>query len=92
MIFNAQLFVIHNQLGVKASATYIIFMKFFEIIRVAFTNFTQILFPRIIYIEKENNWKQLKKFHICIDDTIISRKLINFWEKINCYGIYTKKF
>ena len=38
------------------------------------------------------NWKQLKKFHICIDDTIISRKLINFWEKINCYGIYTKKF
>jgi len=64
LIFNTQIFVIHNLLGSIQAAKFLVITKFYDIIRMAISNFTQILFPKIIKIEVEKNWVKIKELFI----------------------------
>jgi len=60
LVFNTQIILINNLIGGSEAARFLIVTRFFDIIRIAMTNFTQILTPKIIYIEYENNWRKIK--------------------------------
>ncbi len=60
LVFNTQIILINNIIGGSEAARFLIVTRFFDIIRIAMTNFTQVLTPKIIYIEYDNNWKKIK--------------------------------
>ncbi len=60
LILNTQIFTINYLIGSAQAAKYLVISKFYDIIRLAATNFTQVLFPNIIQIEVEQNWIKLK--------------------------------
>ena len=43
------------------AAKYLVIVRFFDIVRIAATNFTQVLFPKIIQAEVNYQWAALKK-------------------------------
>lgn len=63
LILNTQIFTINYLVGSIQAAKYLVINKFYDIIRVASTNFTQVLFPSIIQIESEQNWSKLKALY-----------------------------
>lgn len=60
LILNTQIFTINYLVGSVQAAKYLVISKFYDIIRLAGTNFTQVLFPKIIQIEVEQDWIKLK--------------------------------
>jgi O-antigen/teichoic acid export membrane protein len=64
LVFNTQIVLINYLIGGSEAARFLIVTRFFDIIRIAMTNFTQVLTPKIIYIEVENNWNKIRKLFI----------------------------
>ncbi len=64
LVFNSQIVVINYLVGSAIAAKFLIITRFFDIIRIALTNFTQILTPQIIYIEQSNDWNRIKDLFI----------------------------
>ncbi len=60
LVFNSQIILINYLVGSIEAAKFLIITRFFDIIRIAVTNFTQVLTPKIIYIELEGNWNKVK--------------------------------
>ena len=61
LVFNTQVFLIDRTVGAAMLAQYIVFMRFFEIIRTSVSNFTIVLFPTIVAREKTNDLQQLRE-------------------------------
>ena len=61
LVFNTQVFLIDRTVGAAMLAQYIVFMRFFEIIRTSVSNFTVVLFPTIVAREKTNDLQQLRE-------------------------------
>jgi O-antigen/teichoic acid export membrane protein len=66
LVFNSQIIAINYLVGSVIAAKYLIITRFFDIIRIALTNFTQILTPQIIYIEQTNNWVKIKELFLTV--------------------------
>jgi O-antigen/teichoic acid export membrane protein len=61
LVFNTQVLILNYYNGPVIAAKYLVMVRFFDIIRIAATNFTQVLFPKIIEVEVLNDWNLLKK-------------------------------
>jgi O-antigen/teichoic acid export membrane protein len=59
LVFNSQVFIMDKLSGAAALAQFIVFMRFFEIIRTSVSNFTVVLFPTIVTQEKAQDAKSL---------------------------------
>jgi O-antigen/teichoic acid export membrane protein len=66
LVFNTQIVILNYFSGPEMAAKYLVIVRFFDIIRIAATNFTQVLFPKIILAEVENQWEGLKKMYCSI--------------------------
>jgi len=66
LVFNTQIVILNYYSGPEIAAKYLVIVRFFDIIRIAATNFTQVLFPKIILAEVENQWDGLKKMFYSI--------------------------
>lgn len=60
LVFNTQIIILNYYSGAEIAAKYLVVVRFFDIIRIASTNFTQVLFPKIIRSEVQENWPQIK--------------------------------
>jgi O-antigen/teichoic acid export membrane protein len=60
LVFNTQVLILNYYNGPIIAAKYLVIVRFFDIIRIAATNFTQVLFPKIIQVEFLGDWKLLK--------------------------------
>jgi len=60
LVFNTQVLILNYYNGPIIAAKYLVVVRFFDIIRIAATNFTQVLFPKIIQIEYLGDWKLIK--------------------------------
>jgi O-antigen/teichoic acid export membrane protein len=102
LVFNTQIVIINYLIGGAEAARFLIVTRFFDIIRIAMTNFTQVLTPKIIYIEVENNWPKIKKLFISVLSRISALTLIlsiclyffgafifEKWSKLNDYSTLT---
>jgi O-antigen/teichoic acid export membrane protein len=61
LVFNTQVLILNYYNGPVIAAKYLVVVRFFDIIRIAATNFTQVLFPKIIEVEVLNDWNLLKQ-------------------------------
>jgi O-antigen/teichoic acid export membrane protein len=66
LVFNTQVLILNYYNGPVIAAKYLVMVRFFDIIRIAATNFTQVLFPKIIEVEVLNDWDQLKRMLISV--------------------------
>jgi O-antigen/teichoic acid export membrane protein len=66
LVFNTQILILNYYNGPVIAAKYLVMVRFFDIIRIASTNFTQVLFPKIIEVEVLNDWYQLKRMLISV--------------------------
>lgn len=57
--YNVQVLVLSHYLSVSQMTIFLLVFKFFEVIRTAMTNFTQVLFPSIAMLQAEQQWTQL---------------------------------
>jgi O-antigen/teichoic acid export membrane protein len=87
LVFNTQIIIINFLIGSNAAAKFLIITRFFDIIRIAITNFTQVLTPQIIYVEIENNWLKIKYLYLTMIKRIITLSLF-FAVLIHFYGPY----
>jgi len=78
LVFNTQIVILNYFSGPEMAAKYLVIVRFFDIIRIAATNFTQVLFPKIILAEVENQWEGLKKMYYSILKKILFLILILF--------------
>ncbi len=96
LVFNTQVLILNYFNGPVIAAKYLVVVRFFDIIRIAATNFTQVLFPKIIQVEYLGDWKLLKfmlinvykRITILVGIIIIflsffGFKLFVFWSKLN---------
>jgi O-antigen/teichoic acid export membrane protein len=60
LVFNTQVLILNYFNGPIIAAKYLVVVRFFDIVRIAATNFTQVLFPKIIQVEFLGDWKLLK--------------------------------
>jgi O-antigen/teichoic acid export membrane protein len=61
LVFNTQIVILNYFNGPEVAAKYLVVVRFFDIVRIAATNFTQVLFPKIIQAEVIYQWAALKK-------------------------------
>ena len=61
LVFNTQVLILNYYNGPIIAAKFLVVVRFFDIIRIAATNFTQVLFPKIIQVEFLGDWKLLKQ-------------------------------
>ena len=66
LVFNTQIVILNYFSGPEIAAKYLVIVRFFDIIRIAATNFTQVLFPKIIIAEVQNQWAALKSLYYSI--------------------------
>lgn len=66
LVFNTQVLILNYYNGPVIAAKYLVVVRFFDIIRIAATNFTQVLFPKIIQFEVLEDWKYLKRMLISV--------------------------
>jgi O-antigen/teichoic acid export membrane protein len=59
LVFNAQVLMINGVLGTTSVAKYLLVTRFFDVIRIGLTNFTQVLFPKVVYIEASARWQEI---------------------------------
>jgi len=60
LVFNTQVLILNYYNGPEIAAKYLVVVRFFDIIRIAATNFTQVLFPKIIQVEFLGDWNLIK--------------------------------
>lgn len=61
LVFNAQVLMINALLGTTSVARYLLVTRFFDVIRIGLTNFTQVLFPQVVHIEAAAKWVEIKR-------------------------------
>lgn len=61
LVFNAQVIMISSFLGTTIVAKYLLVTRFFDIVRIGLTNFTQILFPSLAVMEAKGEWMNIRK-------------------------------
>ncbi|MDE3236511.1 MAG: oligosaccharide flippase family protein [Bacteroidota bacterium] len=61
LVFNAQVIMISALMGSTQVAKYLVVTRFFDIIRIGMTNFTQVLFPSLAVMEANGDWIRIKK-------------------------------
>lgn len=96
LVFNTQVLILNYFNGPVIAAKYLVVVRFFDIIRIAATNFTQVLFPKIIQVEYLGDWKLLKSMLINVYKRItilvgiiiiflsfFGFKLFVFWSKLD---------
>jgi O-antigen/teichoic acid export membrane protein len=71
MVFYVQGIMIGYFLGTVVVAKYLLVSRFFDVIRVGLTNFTQVLFPKLVYIESEQKWDEIRRLFISVFTRII---------------------
>ena len=71
LVFNAQVIMINTVAGSLMAAKYILLTRFFDIIRIALTNFTNILFPFLAMKQAETNYQYLKNLFFKVFKRII---------------------
>jgi O-antigen/teichoic acid export membrane protein len=64
LVFNSQIFLLNQIVGAILLSQFLVFARFFEIIRLAVSNFTIVLFPKIVSIEGERTGKALLNLYI----------------------------
>lgn len=57
--YNVQILVLSHYLSVSQMTIFLLVFKFFEVVRTAMTNFTQVLFPSISKLQADGQWKNL---------------------------------
>lgn len=96
LVFNTQVLILNYYNGPIIAAKYLVVVRFFDIIRIAATNFTQVLFPKIIQFEVLKDWTYLKRMLLSIYVRIsilvviitiftyfLGYKLFVFWSGLN---------
>ena len=96
LVFNTQVLILNYFNGPVIAAKYLVIVRFFDIVRIAATNFTQVLFPKIIQVEYLGDWKLLKSMLINVYKRIallvviimvflsfFGFKLFVFWSNLN---------
>lgn len=61
LVFNAQTVLLGNLMSAAVLAQYILITRFYEVAKVALSNFTMILFPSIAQLEVNNNWQGIQE-------------------------------
>jgi len=61
LVFNAQVIMISSVLGAADVAKYLLVTRFFDIVRIGLTNFTQILFPSLASMEANGKWLEIRR-------------------------------
>ena len=64
--FNGQIFMLASIGGEKKVAQFLIVHRFFEVLRLALTNFTVVLTPRITTLQGEQNLLQIRKIYTLV--------------------------
>lgn len=59
LVFNSQVFILNQFAGPALLAEFVVFTRFFEIIRTSVSNFTVVLFPTIVTQERDHDRKKL---------------------------------
>lgn len=60
LVFNSQVFIIDRFSSTELLAQFIVFTRFFDIIRTSVSNFTVVLFPAIVTNERDENQEKLR--------------------------------
>ncbi len=61
LVFNAQTILLGSMLSAAVLAQYILVTRFYDVAKVALSNFTMILFPSIAQLEVNNNWQGIQE-------------------------------
>lgn len=59
LVFNSQVFILNQFAGPAMLAEFVVFTRFFELIRTSVSNFTVVLFPTIVTQERDHDKKQV---------------------------------
>ena len=59
LVFNSQVFILNQFAGPALLADFVVFTRFFEIIRTSVSNFTVVLFPTIVTQERDHDKKKV---------------------------------
>ena len=59
LVFNSQVFILNQFAGPVMLAEFVVFARFFELIRSSVSNFTVVLFPTIVTQERDHDKKQV---------------------------------
>lgn len=59
LVFNSQVFILNQFAGPALLAEFVVFTRFFEIIRTSVSNFTVVLFPTIVTQERDHDKKKV---------------------------------
>lgn len=64
--FNVQILLLQSLLAPYYMAVFLLVFRFFEVIRLALTNFTLILFPSISSLQAKGNWQELERMFFTV--------------------------
>jgi O-antigen/teichoic acid export membrane protein len=64
LVFNTQLMVLASMVSAALVAKYVLVNRFFEVLRIGLSNFTIVLFPRLVSIQTEGNWIALRSIYL----------------------------
>ena len=59
LVFNSQVFILNQFAGPALLAEFVVFTRFFDIIRISVSNFTVVLFPTIVTQERDHDRKKV---------------------------------
>jgi O-antigen/teichoic acid export membrane protein len=59
LVFNSQVFILNQFAGPALLAEFVVFTRFFEIIRTSVSNFTVVLFPAIVTQERDHDRRKV---------------------------------
>lgn len=77
LVFNSQVFILNQFAGSALLAEFVVFTRFFEIIRTSVSNFTVVLFPTIVTQERDHDKKKvLSLFRSAFSRTAIILSII----------------
>lgn len=77
LVFNSQVFILNQFAGSALLAEFVVFTRFFEIIRTSVSNFTVVLFPTIVTQERDHDkTKVLTLFRSAFSRTAIILSII----------------
>ena len=63
LIYNIQILFFNQYTNTLLVAHFFIVTKFYEIVRISASNFSQVLYPKIIQMELTENWQGIKKMY-----------------------------
>jgi O-antigen/teichoic acid export membrane protein len=77
LVFNSQVFILNQFAGPALLAEFVVFTRFFEIIRTSVSNFTVVLFPTIVTQERDHDKRKvLSLFRSAFSRTAIILSII----------------